>query len=104
MTSQLNVFNMFYVLGIIPILIDRNSKYTSSKIGLLIEKIGDNSFGIYFIHLLVLKGLRIIFKLDYFNFGMYYLIMSVSTLFISYILIKLFKNITKTKFDKYLGF
>ena len=103
-TSQLNICNMFYVLGIIPIIVDKNSKYTSSKISCIIEKVGDNSFGIYFIHLMVLKILRLFFRAFKFNFIIYYLIMSVSTLFVSYILIKLFKKITKNKFNKFLGF
>lgn len=103
-TSQLNILNMFYVLGIIPIILEQNSKYTSSKISRIIEKIGDNSFGIYFIHLIVLKVLRIFFRAFKFNFIIYYLIMSVIAVFVSYILIKIFKNITKNKFDKFLGF
>lgn len=103
-TSQLNICNMFYVLGIIPIILGLKSRYNSSKINSLIEKIGDLSFGIYFIHILVLEVLKMIFKFTNFNFILYYLLMSISTLAISYILIYLFKKVTKSKFDKYLGF
>lgn len=103
-TSQLNICNMLYILVIIPIFLDRKSKYISSKINSVIEKIGDFSFGIYFIHILVLKVLGLIFEPIKLRFILYYILMSISTLVISYILIYLFKKITKNKFDKYLGF
>ena len=52
---------MFWTISLIPIILKINNKYKSNKITKILEQIGDNSFGIYFIHIFVLNFLNYIF-------------------------------------------
>ncbi len=102
--SQLNIVNMFYVISILPIVLINNNKYKSSKFENIIEKIGDNSFGIYLVHLIFLKICAIAIKKLNLNVLIYYVVLTFCTLIVSYSFIYLFKKITRNKFNKYLGF
>lgn len=101
--SQLNILNMMYVISLIPILLSYDSKYKTTRITKIFENIGDNSYGIYFIHILVLYIVTHIIK-NSTNFLLYYIIVTLVTVMFSYIFIKVFKKFTKGKLDKYLGF
>lgn len=101
--SQLNILNMMYVISLIPILLSCDSKYKTTRITKIFENIGDNLYGIYFIHILVSYIVTHIIK-NSTNFLLYYIIVTLVTVMFSYIFIKVFKKFTKGKLDKYLGF
>lgn len=103
-TSQLNILNMFWTISLIPIILKINNKYKSNRITRILEQIGENSFGIYFIHIFVLNFLNYIWGSLEFNFFITYFIKCVMCVIISYLFIIGFKKITKNKVNKYLGF
>ncbi len=102
--SQLNILNMMYVVCLIPVILNYDSKYKTTKVTKIFESIGDNSYGIYFIHIIFLNIISVIIKKLNMNFLIYYIITTCITLFVSYYFIKIFKKITNGKLDKYLGF
>ena len=102
-TSQLNIMNLLYVLAVIPIIVGAKEKYRENKFTKIIEKIGDMSFAIYFIHYFIIKILQKIFMINTMNFILYYIVLSIFTLIISCFIIKMLEKITNERWKKYLG-
>ena len=100
--SQMNIFNMavsiMAIRCIVP-LIKNNS--TRSNI---INKIGNLSFGIYFIHILVLKLMMIGVKVVCKDVIVVMIISSVLTLIISYLIVLLCNKKLPRKVNNLLGF
>ena len=98
-TSQLTLLNMIYILYTILVVLKLENKVKNIK---CLEKLGDISFGIYFIHTYFIKMYNHIFDIDN-----YYIKLIIGILFVvslSYLTIVIFKKITKNKFNKILGF
>lgn len=102
--SQINITNMLYVCSLIPLIMYFDKRYKTNKVFNCFEKIGDNSFGIYFLHMFILKLMNITFKRVCLPFYISYFLMTFLTLIISFYSIKLFKIVTQGKFNKLLGF
>lgn len=98
--SQIKLTNMMYTILLINFIISKlnDDKERQSIISL----IGDNSFGIYFIHMFIILVLD---KLIYnnLNYYIYIILMYIFTTIISYIVVRLIKKIFKEKWSKYLG-
>lgn len=102
-TSQLNIMNLLYVLAVIPLIICANENYKTNKFTKIIEKLGDMSFAIYFIHYFIIKILQKIFMINTMNFIFCYIILSILTLIVSSFIIKILEKITNDRWKKYLG-
>lgn len=102
-TSQLNIMNLLYVLSVIPLIIFASKKYRENKLTKIIEKVGDMSFAIYFIHYFIIKLLQKIVNVNTINFILYYIVLSTLTLVISCIIIKMLGKIKNDKLKKCLG-
>lgn len=92
-TSQLNIFNLLYVLSIVPLLIYLKKIYRKNMLTNFIEQIGDYSFSIYLIHYAIIILLKKIVEPNNFNFIFNYLILFGLTLIISYLISKLLNKI-----------
>lgn len=99
--SQMNIINMLFSLCVCLYLV--NNIKEDSKINIL-SKIGDISFGVYFIHIFVLKVLSRILSIFINNTVLLTFSKCILTIIISYILIKIFSSVTNKKYDKLLGF
>lgn len=97
--SQMNILNLIFSIQCFKLIF----KFIKSKKmeNNVLKNIGDESFGIYFIHILILRIVSLVLKS---NEIYIILIRAVITIFTSYIVIKYFKRITKNKFDNILGF
>ena len=93
-TSQVRFLNMIYILYVIVVILKLENKFKNIK---CLVKLGDISFGIYFITLY-----SHIFTID--NYFVYLLVGIFFVVLLSYYSIVIFKKITKNKFDKILGF
>ena len=99
--SQMNIPNMIFSILVSIYLINNKKDNIDENI---FSKIGDNSFGIYFIHLFVIMVLnKMLGNID-FNPIIFTILKTVITIFVSYYGIKTFTKITKNKFNKFLGF
>lgn len=100
--SQMNVLNMLNALLIFRFIyyfIMKDKKVTNK---LLID-IGNKSFGIYFIHMLMLRIVDMVFKGA--NMHIYIIIIKIIlTLAMSYICMKLFEKFNNKRLNKILGF
>lgn len=103
-TSQLSVLNMIYSILIILVVLNIEKLYRSNILFRALEKIGDNSYGIYFVHVACIIVLNKLISSLSINVFVYYFIETILVTLISYYGIKLFKLITKNKFDRFLGF
>lgn len=103
-TSQIKLTNMFYV---ILILLNTNNfkniLKSSNIIRKILIKLGNESFGIYFIHIFVLKITTKILELISLNYFIYVLVQIVSNLIISYFIIKILKKVANEKIQTILG-
>ena len=104
-TSQIKLSNSIYIIciafSIIAILNIVNTKKIKSNV---LSKIGDNSFGIYFMHLILIKLLKKIFEDINCILIVKSSIIAVITLIICVVLIKIINELTKNKSKLYLGF
>lgn len=99
--SQMNIMNMILSLSMC-IYLASNIKQ-NSEISIL-SKIGDVSFGIYFIHIIVLKVVNKLLSFVVFDLVLLTFLKLFLTIMFSYMLIKMFCKITKNKFNNILGF
>lgn len=99
--SQMNIVNMLFSIVVALYLINNKKDNTKENI---FSKIGDNSFGIYFIHLLVIIVLNKLLGNFNINPIIFTILKSFVTITLSYLGIKMFTKITKNKFNKFLGF
>lgn len=98
LTSQVRIINLVYIILCILIVFKNQEKNRCNKI--LVE-LGNYSFGIYFVHTYFTHILN---KLTDFNYFLKIIIGVFGVTVVSYYFIKIFKKITKNKFDKILGF
>ena len=97
--SQVRLLNMLYILYVIVVILKFENRFKNIN---CLTKLGDLSFGIYFIHTYFIKIYH-----HTFNFNNYYIQLLIGIIFViifSYFSIAIFKKITKNKFDKILGF
>ncbi len=97
--SQVRLLNMVYILYVIVVIVRLKNKIKNVK---CLEKLGDLSFGIYFIHTYIIIVYSRIFNIN--NYYVYISLGLVWVTFISYFSISIFKKITKNRFNKILGF
>lgn len=99
--SQIKITNLVYSTIIITWLFEKIKIVNSNNI---LVKIGDYSYGIYYIHIffviIINKAIEFIKMPYYINVIIAY-ILTITT---SILFIFIFKKITKNKFNKYLGF
>ena len=98
-TTQLKFTNLIYILSVILVILKFENKCKNIK---FLVELGNLSFGIYFIHTYFIKIYKHISILD-----CYYIDIIIGTIIValvSYFTIRVFKKITKNKFDKILGF
>ena len=99
--SQMNVVNMIMSIFVCKYILSKIHINTKSNI---ISKIGDKSFGIYFLHIFVLKVVGRITSLFITNAIILFIVKVLFTIITSYIIIIIFNKITKNKFNYLLGF
>lgn len=97
--SQIRFLNMIYVLFIIIVMLKLENKFKNKR---CLEKLGDLSFGIYFIHTYFITIYNHFIIIN--NYYLYLFLGIITITILSYFSIIIFKKITKNKFDKMLGF
>lgn len=103
-TSQLKLSNMFYVILLIYSLkkiescIDLTNIFSKITI-----KFGDLSFGIYFVHILVLKLLNIVLREFSINYFLIVVVRVISTALGSYIIISLLNKVCNKRIKGIIG-
>lgn len=97
--THLRILNMIYILSCILMIIKLENKVKNVK---WLVRIGNVSFGIFFIHTYFISIYNHLFKFN--NYYLYVLTAFSFVILISYISIIIFKKVTKNKFDKILGF
>ena len=101
--SQMNIINMavsISIFGFIIKIINSNNKVNSN----IISRIGDNSLGIFYIHILVFKLIK--YMLNYIIKDTLIIVItsSILTLLLCYIIVLISKKIIPEKYLKYIGF
>lgn len=98
--SQMNIINMLFCINIFKYIGYFENLKSNIKI---LNIIGNNSFGIYLIHLFFIPIINKIFTFIYINSIFKTILCTILTLFISLIFINIIKKITKNRFNKILG-
>ena len=101
----MNCVNMIFSIFVFKFILDNKHKTNES----FLSKVGDRSFGIFFIHIFIKKILNklfIILKIsNIFNIQLIFIIItSILVYLVSYFTIVIFSKITKGKFDLLFGF
>lgn len=101
--SQMNIINMavsISIFGFIIKIINSNNKVNSN----IISRIGDNSLGIFYIHILVFKLIK--YMLNYIIKDTLIIVItsSILTILLCYIIVLISKKIIPEKYLKYIGF
>lgn len=101
--SQINILSCLLSINIIKYVMYLNSKTKSNKQTIL-SNIGDESYGMYYNHMLILLITRKITEM--FTSNLYINILStyLTTVLISYLIIKILKKFINNKNLKYIGF
>ena len=101
--SQINILSCLLSINIIKYIIYFNNRIKSNK-PTIISKIGDESYGMYYNHMLIIIITRKIAETFISNLYINILLTYITTILISYLIIKLLKKIINNKFLKYIGF
>lgn len=100
-TSQVKFTNMIYTILLIYFIINKLN-YNKEKKNIF-SLLGDNSFGIYFIHMFIITLYdKLIFSLKL-KYYIYIILMFILVTGTSYIIMFLIKKIFKERWSKYLG-
>lgn len=104
--SQINLFNLLVSISFIMCINQYISTYKIAKKFRHIEEIGDLSFGIFLIHMLVLKTIKFIMCIFLKESLLFMLINAILTFIISYLIIKVLiylnKKTINSKFINYV--
>ena len=96
--SQIHVVNLITSISLIRyLMLEVDHSFIKEC---FVSKVGDRSFGIYYVHIIFLN---IILKIVPANSILRILGIGIVTLFVSYFMIELFSRVTKGKYDKILG-
>jgi len=99
----MNIMNMIVVITLIQWIIPYINRNCYNKENLL-SKIGDHSFGIYFIHILVLNFVRMLLKLVFKDVLVIVILSAIITLGICYFIVRLCSKYLPDKINKLFGF
>lgn len=103
-TSQIKLSNTIYIMVVIFTIFTIYNKHNNNLKSNFLTKIGDNSFGIYFIHLFFISIFnKVLINIDCINI-VKSVIITILSIIGSIAFIKIFNILTKNKLKKYLGF
>lgn len=101
-TTQVKLLSCIYSFNTILLIMELNNLKLNPPNVLI--RIGNVSYGMYYIHMGVLTVTRHFLNMINLNYYLYLIILVIIIVILSYFTIIIFKKVTKNKFDRLLGF